>query len=156
MSVLQEINPHVRNMKPLQYAILASRAVQINKELREVNKTIIFSDSVIQCCCYCNQNLHLFTGSQKALSRNNRCFLWWPTQCRGEASDVCSAGSHRMFLILRQDCTDNEHFFLFLWFAFISRFLLHAFILSFWTAAVCQWTSSREFSGCLEHVLVGV
>lgn len=56
MSVLQEINPHVRNMKPLEYAILASRAVQINKELREVKKTIIFSVSVCLCCCP-NQNL---------------------------------------------------------------------------------------------------
>ncbi|XP_075877619.1 alanine aminotransferase 2 [Nelusetta ayraudi] len=35
MSVLQEINPHVRNMKPLEYAILATRATQINEELKK-------------------------------------------------------------------------------------------------------------------------
>lgn len=38
MSVLQEINPHVRNMKPMEYAILALRAARINKELREVRR----------------------------------------------------------------------------------------------------------------------
>ncbi|XP_073347303.1 alanine aminotransferase 1-like [Pagrus major] len=35
MSVLQAINPNVRNMKPLEYSILARQASRINEELRQ-------------------------------------------------------------------------------------------------------------------------
>lgn len=38
MSVLQEINQNVRNMKPLEYSILAGRLSQIKEELRQVKK----------------------------------------------------------------------------------------------------------------------
>lgn len=36
MSVLQEISPHVKNMKQLEYVVLARRVSQIEEELRQV------------------------------------------------------------------------------------------------------------------------
>lgn len=38
MFALQEVNPNLRNIKPLDYAILAKRASQITEELKQVNQ----------------------------------------------------------------------------------------------------------------------
>ena len=44
MSVLQEINQNVRNMKPLEYSILAGRLSQIKEELRQVMLDVYMGD----------------------------------------------------------------------------------------------------------------
>lgn len=38
MFALQEVNPNLRNIKSLDYAILAKRASQITEELKQVNE----------------------------------------------------------------------------------------------------------------------
>lgn len=52
MFVLQEINPNVKNMKPLDSSFLVRRATQITKELREVMRKILTSNIFNMECSF--------------------------------------------------------------------------------------------------------
>lgn len=43
MSVLQEISQNVKNIKPLDYTVLARRACQITEELRQVKGKMLLT-----------------------------------------------------------------------------------------------------------------
>lgn len=150
MFVLQEINPNVKNIKPLDYSFLVRRATQITKELGQVMRKILTNNICNMECSFQSAAL-------------NSTFPQGTKMPFQEVIDVSTGDLHRAgvkpLTFVRQVIYDlcvccqsmssldqnvSWHF---------SRYLHHVSTLSFWTATHCQQTSSRGLRGSLEDVL---